>query len=90
MLIFYCVFIVNFLNKNLVIKIVGWLRYRLLYGVFLYDLNCIYIFIILFNYICIDFIFVDEIMYDVLIVYSVEFDRDVIVVIDVIYLYLCY
>lgn len=46
--------------------------------------------IILFNYICIDFIFVDEIMYDVLIVYSVEFDRDVMVVIDVIYLYLCY
>lgn len=90
MLIFYCVFIVNFLNKNLVIKIVGWLRYRLLYGVFLYDLNCIYIFIILFNYICIDFIFVDEIMYDVLIVYSVELDRDVMVVIDVIYLYLCY
>lgn len=90
MLIFYCVFILNFLNKNLVIKIVGWLRYRLLYGVFLYDLNCIYIFIILFNYICIDFIFVDEIMYDVLIVYSVELDRDVMVVIDVIYLYLCY
>lgn len=90
MLIFYCVFIVNFLNKNLVIKIVGWLRYRLLYGVFLYDLNCIYIFIILFNYVCIDFIFVDEIMYDVLIVYSVELDRDVMVVIDVIYLYLCY
>lgn len=46
--------------------------------------------IILFNYICIDFIFVDEIMYDVLIVYSVELDRDVMVVIDVIYLYLCY
>lgn len=90
MLIFYCVFIVNFLNKNIVIKIVGWLRYRLLYGVFLYDLNCIYIFIILFNYVCIDFIFVDEIMYDVLIVYSVELDRDVMVVIDVIYLYLCY
>lgn len=90
MLIFYCVLIVNFLSKNLVIKIVGWLRYRLLYGVFLYDLNCIYIFIILFNYICIDFIFVDEIMYDVLIVYSVELDRDVMVVIDVIYLYLCY
>lgn len=57
---------------------------------FLYDLNCIYIFIILFNYICIDFIFVDEIMYDVLIVYSVELDRDVMVVIDVICLYLCY
>lgn len=55
---------------------------------FLHDLNCTYIFIILFNYTCIDLTFVDETMYDALIAYSAESDRDATVATDVIYPYL--
>lgn len=44
--------------------------------------------IILFNYTCIDLTFVDETMYDALIAYSAESDRDATVATDVIYPYL--